>query len=182
MNLKENYTKKLVLTALFIAIGIILPFITMQIPSIGNMLCPMHIPVILCGFICGAPYGLLAGFATPLLRSVLFGAPPLMPIAVAMAFELAAYGGMTGIIYSKVYDKKWGIYISLILAMIIGRGVWGIVSYGLYQTLGNPFTWKIFMAQAFLNAIPGIIIQLVFIPLLVYKLRERTIERISYGK
>lgn len=94
-------TKKLVLSALFLAIGLILPFITMQIPAVGKMLCPMHIPVLLCGFIVGWPYGLLVGFITPLLRSVLFGMPMLVPNAVCMAFELATYGFVAGVLSQK---------------------------------------------------------------------------------
>lgn len=81
-------TKKMVLSALLMALGMILPMLTMQIPTIGNMLLPMHIPVLLCGFICGAPYGALIGFALPIARSIVFGAPIMMPNALAMSFEL----------------------------------------------------------------------------------------------
>lgn len=171
--MKENKTKKVVLTALFMAIGMILPFITMQVPSIGNMLLPMHLPIILCGFICGGSYGFVAGAVVPLLRSVIFGAPPLMPTAIAMAFELATYGLVSGVMYKRLHNKKWGIYTSLISAMIMGRVVWAIVSIGLYSVLGNVFTWKIFVMQALLNAIPGIILQLILIPVLVYKLSQQ---------
>ncbi len=181
--IQKNKTIKLVLTAFFIALGLVLPFITMQVPSIGNMLLPMHIPIILCGFLCGGPYGLIAGLIVPLLRSVLFGMPPMMPIGIAMSVELATYGLVTGLLYSKLSDKKWGIYLSLTIAMLAGRVVWGITSFGLFNALGNPFTWKIFMVQAFFNAIPGIIIQLVFIPLIVYQLRAvQRSERISNGR
>ncbi len=164
-------TNKLVLSALFLAIGILLPFMTMQIPSIGNMLLPMHIPVILCGFICGGPCGIIVGFILPLLRSVLFGMPPLIPTAVAMSFELATYGYLSGIVYQKLAGKLFASYISLIVAMIAGRVVWGIVSFGLYSLLGNPFTWKLFAMQAIVNAVPGIILQLVLIPALVTSLK-----------
>ena len=94
--------RKSILAAMFLAIGLILPFITMQIPAIGKMLCPMHIPVLLCGYICGWPYGLLIGFITPLFRGVLFGMPALFPNAVCMAFELATYGMITGILSAKM--------------------------------------------------------------------------------
>ncbi|WP_310603906.1 ECF transporter S component [Anaerosporobacter sp.] len=174
---QKNKTTKLVLTACFIALGIVLPFVTMQIPSIGNMLCPMHIPILLCGFICGAPYGLIAGIIVPLLRSVMFGKPQMMPIAIAMAAELATYGLATGLLYSKLRKFKGRIYVSLIFSMILGRMVWGIVSFGLFHMLGNPFTWKFFVMQAFIKAIPGIIIQLVCIPVIVYQLqRVQTLE------
>ncbi|SHM93060.1 Protein of unknown function [Anaerosporobacter mobilis DSM 15930] len=181
--IQKNKTIKLVLTAFFIALGLVLPFVTMQIPSIGNMLLPMHIPIILCGFLCGGPYGLIAGFIVPLLRSVLFGTPPMMPIAVAMSMELATYGLVIGLLYHKLSDKRWGIYISLIIAMFAGRVVWGITSFGLFRALGNTFTWKIFLVQAFVNAIPGIIIQLIFIPLIVYQLRRvQQSEGMSNGR
>ncbi len=165
MQTQNSSTRKIVLTALFMAIGMILPFITMQIPSIGNMLLPMHLPIILCGFLCGGPYGFVAGAVVPLLRSVIFGAPPF--------FELATYGLVSGLMYKRLHDKKWGIYISLISAMILGRVVWAVVSIGLYSMLGNVFTWKIFVMQAVANAIPGIILQLILIPLLVYKLSKQ---------
>lgn len=182
MNFNQISIKKLVLSGLFIAIGLVLPSITMQIPSIGNMLCPMHIPVILAGFICGAPYGLVVGFIVPILRSVTFGMPPLIPVATAMAFELATYGLVSGVMYSRIKDKKIGVYISLITAMILGRVVWGVVSYVLFTFLGNQFTWQIFMVQAFLNAIPAIIIQILFIPILVIKIKESESRGISYGR
>lgn len=165
-------TKKLTLSALFMALGIVLPFFTGQIKQIGNMLLPMHIPVLLCGFVCGAPYGLAVGFIVPLFRSLLFGRPELMPTAVAMAIELAAYGAMTGIMYAKLKGKKFGIYISLIVAMIAGRVIWGVASLVLYRILGNPFTWELFAAGAFLNAIPGIVIQLILIPAIIFALEK----------
>lgn len=165
-------TKKLVLSALFIALGIVLPFFTGQVPQIGNMLLPMHIPVLICGFVCGAPYGLTVGLITPLLRSLLFSMPPMMPKAVGMAVELAVYGLITGLMYAKFKHKKFGIYISLITAMIVGRIAWGITSFILFTILGNPFTWELFAAEAFLNAIPGIIVQLILIPVLIYALNK----------
>ncbi len=166
----ERQYKNLVLSAFFIALGIILPFITMQIPRIGNMLLPMHIPVILCGFICGGPYGLIVGLSVPLLRSVLTGMPLMIPAAVSMAPELAIYGLVTGLLYKKLKTSKFGIYISLITAMILGRIVWGIVSALVFSLIGNSFTWKIFVANGFINAIPGIVIQLILIPVLVKRL------------
>ena len=87
--------RALVLSAMFLALGLVLPFFTGQIPQVGSMLLPMHLPVFLCGLICGWQYGAAVGFVTPLLRMSLFGMPPLLT-AVAMAFELAAYGGVAG--------------------------------------------------------------------------------------
>ncbi len=84
--------KKLVLSGVFLALALLLPFVTGQIPQIGAALAPMHIPVLLCGFVCGWPFGLVVGFVAPLLRFMLFGMPPIFPTGIAMAFELAAYG------------------------------------------------------------------------------------------
>ena len=87
--------RSIVLAALFLALAFVLPMVTGHVPQVGNMLCPMHFPILLCGFVLGGPWGLAVGFAAPLLRSVLFGMPPLYPIALSMAFELAAYGAVS---------------------------------------------------------------------------------------
>lgn len=165
-------TKKLVLSALFLALGYVLPFFTGQIPAIGKMLLPMHIPVLLCGFVCGWQYGLIVGFIVPLFRSVLAGMPVMMPTAVGMAFELAAYGIISGMMYQKLPKKTINIYLSLITAMIGGRIVWGLVSILLYGMQGNAFSWTMFMGGALLNAIPGIVIQLVLIPVVIIILEK----------
>lgn len=165
-------TRKIVLSALFIAIGIILPFFTGQIPQIGSMLCPMHIPVLLCGFICGWQYGLAVGFVTPLLRSAMFGMPPIMPTAVGMAFELAVYGVVTALLYRKLPKKNLYLYVSLIGAMLAGRAVWGLVSIVLYGIVGKGFSFQIFLSGAFINALPGIILQIVLIPAIMMALKK----------
>ena len=120
-------TRKLTYAALFLALALVLPFLTGQIPEIGKMLSPMHIPVLLCGFLCGWPWGLAVGFIAPLLRSVLFGVPVMFPGAVAMAFELAVYGALSGLLYSILPRKTRSIYVTLIVSMIAGRVVWGVV-------------------------------------------------------
>lgn len=158
--------RKLTYSALCLALGLVLPFLTGQIPEIGSMLCPMHIPALLCGFLCGWPWGLVVGFLTPILRSFLFSMPPLVP-AIAMAFEIGTYGAVAGLLYQRLPHKRWRIYASLIPAMIIGRVIWGgaqLVITGLQQT---EFTVAIFLAGAVTNAIPGIILQLVLIPVIV---------------
>jgi thiamine transporter ThiT len=160
-------TQKMILSAAFMALGLLLPFVTGQIPQIGSTLLPMHIPVLLCGFLCGWPYGLLVGFITPLFRSVLFGMPPIYPTAAAMAFELAAYGFFSGFFYGKFPKKISFTYFTLLLTMFLGRIIWGVVSMLLYGAMGKGFTWAMFMGGAFLNAIPGIILQILLIPALV---------------
>ncbi len=171
-SLSHGSIRKLTLSAMFIAIGLVLPFLTGQIPYIASMLLPMHIPVLLCGLICGWKYGLLVGFLLPLLRCGLFGMPALYN-AVAMAFELATYGLMTGFLYAR---SKWqcvrALYRCLISAMIAGRLVWGAVRVVLSGVAGQAFTWKLFIAGALLNAIPGIILQLVLIPAIMLALHK----------
>lgn len=173
---KSVNTKDLVIAGLFLALGLALPFLTGQIPALGNKLLPMHIPVLLCGFICGPRLGLTVGFVTPLLRSLIFTMPKLFPVAIAMAFELAVYGLTAGLIYNILKQGKSAVYISLIISMVVGRLVWGIVSYFLYGMSGTAFTWQIFAAGAFINAIPGIIIQLVIIPIIVISLKKQRLN------
>ena len=160
-----NRTKKLTLSALFLALGLVLPFLTGQIPQIGNMLLPMHIPVFFCGLICGGPCGLAVGVLTPLLRSVLFGMPPLVPTAFSMAFELGTYGLVSGLLYART--KKRGaaaVYMAMIPAMLAGRVIWGCVQALLLGLNGSALTMQMFLASAFLNAVPGILLQLILIP------------------
>ena len=150
---------------MFLAIGMVLPFLTGQIPQIGNMMLPMHIPVLLCGLICGWQYGAVLGFVLPLLRYLIFGMPVLFPTGAAMAFELMTYGLVIGLVYSL---SRWkciiSLYRALIAAMIAGRIVWAAVQMILLGVSGGAFTMKMFLAGAFFNAVPGIIIQLVLIP------------------
>ncbi len=166
--------KNLVLSAMFLAIGLVLPFLTGQLQQIGNMLLPMHLPVMLCGLICGWKYGLCVGLVVPLMRSMLFGMPVFYPNAVAMAAELATYGFIIGFMFSKA---KWRcikqLYICLVTSMLCGRIVWGIVMTALMFTGEKSFTLTMFLTQAFVNAVPGIILQLVLIPVIMLAL-DRT--------
>lgn len=164
--------RKLTYAALFLALALVLPFLTGQIPQIGSALSPMHIPVLLCGFLVGWPWGLAVGFIAPLLRSVIFGMPVMVPGAVAMAFELAVYGLVSGILYRLLPKKKWSIYVTLIVAMLAGRVVWGITRLIIAGLSGNSFTWALFLAGAFTNAIPGIILHIVLIPVIVMVLER----------
>ena len=165
----KNHDKilKMVLAALFLALAYVMPFLTGQIPEIGSMLCPMHLPVLLCGFICGWPWGITVGFVAPLFRSLTLGMPPLFPVAVCMAFELAAYGAVAGLMHKMLPRKKPFIYCSLVTAMIVGRLVWGAAMFVLLGINGGSFTFAAFVAGAFTNAIPGIIAQIVLVPVLV---------------
>ncbi|MCF2663775.1 ECF transporter S component [Oscillibacter valericigenes] len=150
----------------------VLPFLTGQIPQVGSALCPMHIPVLLAGFLCGPWWALAVGAVAPLLRFALFGMPPLFPTGAAMCFELAAYGLVSGILYRKLPKKVLNVYVALIAAMLAGRVIWGIVMVVLMGLNGSAFTWAAFMAGAFVNAVPGIIVHIILIPIIVLALRK----------
>lgn len=169
---KQNQLINLALAAMFLALAFVMPFLTGQIQQIGSMLCPMHIPVILCGFVCGGPWGLAVGFIAPLLRSFTIGMPPIYPVAFAMAFELAAYGLISGILY-RVFPKKNGyIYLSLIFSMVIGRLVWGAVQFCCMGLDASKFGFAAFWAGAVANALPGIVLQIILIPVIVMLLEK----------
>ena len=171
--MKRIKLTKLVLAALFLSIGLVLPLLTSQIKEIGDTLLPMHIPVMLCGLLCGANYGFLVGLILPFLRSFLFGMPPMYPNAVWMASELATYGIVIGVIYHKIKtDGFKRIYISLLSAMLAGRIIWGIAKKILFGLNGKSFAFAAFITGGFVDALPGIIVQLILIPIII-----RTIEK-----
>lgn len=162
----------LVSSAICLALCLVLPFLTGQIQQIGNALCPMHIPVLLCGFLCGPVYAAAVGAIAPLLRFALFGMPPIFPIGAAMCFELAAYGCISGLLYRRLPRRRSSIYVALIAAMLGGRVLWGIVRVIFSGVTGSAFTWTAFMSGAFLTAIPGIIVHIALIPVIVMALER----------
>ena len=171
---RKTPVRRLTAAAVCLALCLVLPFLTGQIPQIGSALCPMHIPVLLAGFICGPWWALAVGAVAPLLRHVLFGMPPILT-AFAMMFELAAYGLVSGLLYWRSVRKARSIYISLLAAMIIGRVIWGIASVVIIGATGGIFTWAAFAAGAVLNAVPGILVQIVLIPVIVFALRKANV-------
>jgi len=177
MSKRSKLILKISLSGLFLALAMVLPFLTGQIPEIGSMLSPMHIPVLICGFICGWQYGLAVGFISPLLRFIMFGMPPFYPVGLAMSFELATYGALSGLLFILLVKKNlkniFSIYITLVISMLIGRIVWGVVRYFiavLDQTM--VFTFNAFMAGAFISAWPGIILHLILIPAILIALEK----------
>lgn len=164
-------TLKLVYAALFLALAMVLPFLTGQIPEIGAALSPLHIPALLCGFVCGWPWGLAVGFIAPLLRNAIFGMPP-MPGAAFMAFEMAVYGAVAGLGYKLLPKKPWAVYVSLLTAMVAGRLVWGAVRFVVAGLQHTSFPFSAFLAGAVLDAVPGIILHIVLIPLIVFALER----------
>ena len=165
--------RRLTLCAMLVAVGLLLPFITGQIQIIGNMLSPMHLPVFIAGMLCGPVWGLAVGAVLPLLRSFLFGMPALMPSAAAMTFELGAYGLFSGLLRARLPRNTPMLYATLCISMVLGRIVWGFASLFLYGFIDRAFTWQLFVTNGFMNAIPGIILQLIVIPPIVRAL-ERT--------
>lgn len=156
-------TKKMILSGLFIAMGLILPMIFHTVNLSGSIFSPMHLPVMLGGFLLGPVYGAAIGFITPILSSVLTGMPPLMPIMPMMALELLGYGFMTGLLFTKT--KK--IYISLILSIVFGRLCSMVGAFILSLTLAPQISPIPYVVSGVVNGLPGIAIQLIVIPALV---------------
>ena len=174
--MKNAQLKKLIFSAIFLALGFILPMLIGQIPTIGKMLLPMHIPVFLCAMICDYKYGALIGFILPLLRSLLFSVPTMYPTAIAVAFEMATYGLIAGIIFAQFKKKNLvSIYASMLPAMILGRIVRCVAEIILLNLKDNPFIWKTFATTTILNSTPGIILQLILIPAVILALKKAKI-------
>jgi len=166
-----NQTKKLVLTALFIAIGVALPQAFHAIPNAGSIFLPMHIGVLLSGFAVGPIYGLACGILTPLLSHLIFGMPP-APVLPGMLCELACYGFMTGLLNKVIKHENSLIknYIVLILSMLTGRVLYGILNALIFRA--GSYSFAAWISAALTTALPGIAIQLILIPILVDRLRK----------
>ncbi len=169
--------KHISLGSTLLALGILLPFLTINQPQLGQVFLLMHIPALLAGFILGGKWGGLIGFLMPLMRSLIVGMPPLYPTALIMSFELMTYAFVAGIITSKLSLKTMHVILALVIAMIAGRLVWGVMSVVLLSLENIPFTFNIFITGAFITALPGIAIQLILIPTLIYfMVRAQLIE------
>lgn len=161
------HTRQLVTAALCAAMGLLLPSVFHLFGGAGPAFLPMHIPILLCGLLCGWQYGALCGAVVPLLSSAMTGMPVLYPTGVAMCFELTCYGAVSGLLY-----RRWGVYPSLICAMLAGRAVSGCANAILLGLGGKTYALSAFLSTAFVVAVPGIIIQLIVLPAIV-KLLER---------
>lgn len=166
-----NGNRKLVYTGLFMAIGLILPMFVKFIPvsNPGAIFLPMHIPVLLCGFICGIYYGAVCGMILPLLSFCITGIPPIFPVGISMVFELCAYGTLAGLLYKLTKGK---IYLTLIGAMIGGRIVMGIANVIIFGLADKAYGTAAFISGAFITALPGIIIQIILIPVIVKAMKK----------
>ncbi|MFI3253542.1 MAG: ECF transporter S component [Eubacteriales bacterium] len=166
----KKQTYPLVLSALMLALCYILPNFTGNIPVIGSMLLPMHLPVFLCGFLCGPYWSALVGFVAPVSRSLLMTMPP-MAVAIPMGFEMAVYGFVSGFLFQRLrktnLSQIQNIYISLISAMVMGRVIYGLIKAGMTFGSAEPYTLSAFIAGTVTSGIPGIILQLVMVPVVV---------------
>lgn len=167
----------MILAAVMLALSWLMPFLAALNPAIAKVISPMHIPIFLCGFLCELPWPVIVGFLAPLLRSVTSGIPALYPNAVAMAFELSAYGLVTALLSRRLPDQPVCVYLSLIGAMLAGRLVWGAASCALYGLGGSAFTLEMFLAGAFTNALPGIVFHIAVIPPIILALRKAGVAR-----
>lgn len=162
--------KRTVLGALFVALCVILPMAFHAVPDGGSIFLPMHIPVLICGMVCGWPYGFICGLMGPALSSLLTGMPGAAYLP-AMMVECGVYGLVSGLMLLFVHTKntRADLYIALITAMVAGRVVSGIAKALIF----NPgITFAYWITASFVTALPGIVIQLVLIPLLVHLLMK----------
>ncbi len=167
--MKNTALRNTVLAAMFLALSFVLPFFTGQIQQIGSMLLPMHIPVILCSLFCSKKHGFLVGLIAPVMRSTIFNMPPMYPTAIAMSVKLAVLGFLVGFIYEKLKKQNvTSLYISLILSILISRLFWAFAMCLLLGTGETGFTLSMFFTMAFVKAFPGIALQLVLVPVIVY--------------
>lgn len=169
---KTAKTSYLIMALICLAISVVLPMLTDQVPRFGQGLRPMHIPVLIAGFSCGPVIGFVVGLAAPMLSLLIHGVPAFMPMGFAMGLELATYGLIAGLLYSQLPRKTESIYVSLITAMIVGRIVWGASMIVLSGRAQTQFTYQMFMKYAFIDAMPAILFHIVLIPAVVIALEK----------
>ncbi len=166
-------TTKLVIMAVFIALGIVLPMAFHLFGSgLSQVLSPMHIPVFIAGALLGPLAGFIVGVFTPLLSSLFTGMPPIIPMLPIMLVELAIYGYLTGLLFKRL---NWNLFISLIIAMLIGRIGTGVVVYILvhaFNIANLPENPIIFVQGAIVTGLPGIVLHLILVPLVVTYLHK----------
>ncbi len=168
----RSQLKKLTGSAILIALGLVLPLCFHAIPNGGSIFSPIHIPVLVGGFLFGPAYGTAIGILAPLLNSLATGMPPLYPVLPGMMVECAVYGLASGLFFRLIKTRKFGLdlYLSLIVAMVLGRFAGAFVNYLVYMGTENPYGWQSFVNAYLLVGWPAIIIQLALIPPLVYAL------------
>ncbi len=183
MTMCSYSVKKLIRAGLFLAMGFILPLTVGQLPVLGQMLLPMHLPVFFCAFFCGPWYALAVGFALPLLRSLIFGVPVLYPIAISVAMEMATYGGVTGFIYARIKKQNFcAVYKSMLPAMLLGRVIRCLSQALLMQLQGNAFVMQSFFTGVLLYSLPGIALQLLILPVVTVSVWKSEKSNAPNGK
>lgn len=178
----HNKVKSLVITAMCIALCVVLPMVFHSFPNGGSIFCPMHIPVLLCGLACGWPWGLVAGLLGPVMSHILGGGMPPIAVLPGMMVECAVYGVTTGILLKYIHTGKniADLYISLVCAMLLGRVLSGIVK-ALILAPGTT-TLAAWATASFVTALPGIILHLALIPILVTALTKARILQPRYSE
>lgn len=172
LKMKKSLTlRKIVITAVCIALCLVLPQALHAIPKAGIIFSPMHLPVLLCGLICGWQYGLLCGMTAPLLSS-LITSMPIMSNLPFMMVELAVYGFVTGLLIKYLHTGRtiYNIYIALLAAMLSGRIIAGILMAIFY--VGGSYSWSAWVTGYFVSCLPGIVVQLILIPILYLTLKR----------
>lgn len=168
---KMSSVKLSIITAASIALCVVLPMAFHSIQNAGSIFLPMHIPVLLCGLICGPFFGLLCGLAGPLLSHLFTGMPPIAMLPIMM-IELAVYGLVTGGMMKLVRTKKFlpDLYVSLIVAMILGRITAGVARALIFSP--GAYSMAVWTTGYFITAWPGIVIQIVLIPVIIFALMK----------
>lgn len=179
---------RLIVTAVLLALGMVLPFLTGQIPEIGQLVSPLHIPAFICGLTCGPVYGAALGFALPLVRSAVLGMPPLVPVALPMAFELCGYGLLCGLLYPlarRLLGKKahWlSMLAALIVAMVGGRLLGGAAKAVVMGMGGNAYTFQAFVTAYFTGTAVGALIHLIIVPAVVTALEKARLSPMTHDE
>ena len=164
-------TKKLLTLMVLTVVEIYMPVIAGLAPNIGQMLQPMHIPVLLAAYFVGGPMAMILGAVSPVLNYSIWGMPGL-PNVIPMSAELAVYGIVASVGYEHSKKRGKSILKSLLVAMLAGRIVWGAVTYFVQHSMGNQFTFEMFVKQGVANAIPGIILQIMIVSIGVYQMKK----------
>ncbi len=166
----------LLLTAILLSVGFVLPFLTGQIQLLGKVISPLHIPVFICGLTCGWGWGAALGIVLPILRSLIFGMPPLVPMAIPMAFEMAAYGAICGLLYPRLLRRLRSHYAAMLLsmlpAMVAGRLLGGAAKAVVMGLQGSAYSFQAFLTGYFTTTAIGALLHLLLVPLIVSALER----------
>ena len=181
---KNDSLYRLLITAIMLALGMVLPFLTGQIPTIGQLISPLHIPAFICGLTCGWVWGAALGFLLPVARGLIFGMPPFPAVGLPMAFEMLFYGLLTGLLYPRLRKAFEGkaivaILIAMVIAMIAGRCAGGITRAVMMGMQGQGYAFSAFFASYFTGTAVGAVIHLIVCPLIVLALEKARLSPLA---